>query len=212
MFKQTALLAAGLGLILGAGLASAAPVAIANHSFESNFDDWTNDSASIKTPPSDNLGTAPDGSKVAFIFAENRGASQVLTTDVAANTTYTLQMDYLGRTDGEGAITSYLAIGYGDNGFEGAGSVELDRINSGEAGADIPTSGLGEFKTWTLTVTTGAVVPAGESLWIAFGSGPVNNGSSGYDNFRLDATLVPEPTSLALLGLGGLLIARRRRG
>ena len=31
-------------------------------------------------------------------------------------------------------------------------------------------------------------------------------------SFTGDGTLVPEPTSLALLGLGGLLIARRRRG
>lgn len=31
-------------------------------------------------------------------------------------------------------------------------------------------------------------------------------------NFEGDGQLVPEPTSLALLGLGGLLVARRRRG
>ena len=32
-----------------------------------------------------------------------------------------------------------------------------------------------------------------------------------YDNVRLTETLIPEPSSLALLGLGGLLVARRRR-
>ena len=34
----------------------------------------------------------------------------------------------------------------------------------------------------------------------------------GLDDFTVNGTVVPEPTSLALLGLGTLLIARRRRG
>jgi hypothetical protein len=33
--------------------------------------------------------------------------------------------------------------------------------------------------------------------------------AGGFENARI--TIVPEPSSLALLGLGGLLIARRRR-
>jgi len=45
------------------------------------------------------------------------------------------------------------------------------------------------------------------------GAAPFIDGVSAPSfNFTGDGTLVPEPTSLALLGLGGLLVARRRRG
>jgi hypothetical protein len=37
------------------------------------------------------------------------------------------------------------------------------------------------------------------------------SGNNRFDNFQLNATLVPAPGALALVGLGGLLVARRRR-
>lgn len=49
-----------------------------------------------------------------------------------------------------------------------------------------------------------------------YGAIPVNTNVTDYTNVALytgdDTPFVPEPTSLALLGLGGLLVARRRRG
>lgn len=58
-------------------------------------------------------------------------------------------------------------------------------------------------------------IPAGAShLYLGFHDG--QGGEPGWygDNtgsISLDVVLVPEPTSLALLGLGGLLLTRRRR-
>jgi hypothetical protein len=40
----------------------------------------------------------------------------------------------------------------------------------------------------------------------------IENAGSGADNVTIKSLVVPEPSSLALLGLGGLLVARRRRG
>lgn len=59
--------------------------------------------------------------------------------------------------------------------------------------------------TYDITVTT---TDAGADLELVFGG---NSGSFGGAIFA-GYTVVPEPGSLALLGLGGLLIARRRRG
>lgn len=58
-----------------------------------------------------------------------------------------------------------------------------------------PIAGTGS----TLTVTLSADLDSGDEDFAV-------------DNFIVTGDVVPEPTSLALLGLGGLLIARRRRG
>jgi len=60
------------------------------------------------------------------------------------------------------------------------------------------TLGVGESVTFELNFTGGSVGSGGHDLYI--------------DNLAVTANPVPEPTSLALLSLGSLLVARRRRG
>ncbi|MFI4860539.1 MAG: PEP-CTERM sorting domain-containing protein [Phycisphaerales bacterium JB063] len=67
--------------------------------------------------------------------------------------------------------------------------------------------------------STGSIVAAvnnGDVVTLVFTSDDVSGGGSrdeiAIDNIEVAGALTPEPGSLALLGLGGLMIARRRRG
>ena len=67
----------------------------------------------------------------------------------------------------------------------------------------------GTFGDMTLTYTTGAVAPTGNiRLFVK----EVDTATRIHvDNFRLDATPIPEPSVLAGFMLGGGLLIRRRR-
>ena len=76
-----------------------------------------------------------------------------------------------------------------------------------------------EIHTWSLDATDATVnnseFTTGATVYGAFKGADANEtGAAVIDNFYVSntgASLVPEPGSLALLGLGGLLIASRRR-
>ncbi|MFN3165531.1 MAG: PEP-CTERM sorting domain-containing protein [Phycisphaeraceae bacterium] len=60
------------------------------------------------------------------------------------------------------------------------------------------------------TFSTGNVGPGSQVVLTL--SGATDGGSEAVALDNITVTSIPEPTSLALLGLGGLLVARRRRG
>jgi hypothetical protein len=98
-----------------------------------------------------------------------------------AGTTYTLQVDILHRTD--------LAM---------AGIVQFEVGGISVATATGTDLGAGTWSNWT-AVYTATASDAGKTMTILLNS----TGSQGdFDNVRLDAASVPEPSGLLLLGTG----------
>ena len=64
------------------------------------------------------------------------------------------------------------------------------------------------FQDFTYTLTTGAVAPTG-NVGIKFSADTTGRGV--FDNVRLDASAIPEPSTALCAVIGGLALLRRRR-
>jgi len=201
-----------LGLVLGAtGQAGAVAITVVNPGFEvppeldgtftttpNAATGWTHDGTAGVWNPSPTQaygGVAPEGSNVAY---SNSGPlSQILTTLLAANTTYTLTVQVGDR---------------GDTAFPGyqvqllAGSTVLAQCNTCVTPAD------NTFTLATVTFTTPSSVTT-DLLGIRLDS---NGEQTNFDDVRLNASPadpVPEPGTLFLFGAGlaGIGVLRGRR-
>jgi hypothetical protein len=79
-----------------------------------------------------------------------------------------------------------------------------------------PTPATVGFQTWTLTYTVDAgasVIGQDLGFWAKFYTGNNPSAAKGYafDNFSVDFTAIPEPSSALLGGIGMLYLLRRRR-
>lgn len=153
---------------------------------------WQPNAARINLP-------LPDGSIVAY---SNGGTiSQTLTSSIIPDTTYVLTVDVGHRLDAStsptGYLTNYTIALY-------AGTTLLNSFSA--SNGVIP---IGEFADETVTFTSGATVPAGDLTIVLTSVGP----QADFDNVRLTASTVPEPSSLTLLAgaLGVMFLALRRR-
>lgn len=189
-----------------AGLAAAASAGLQNGDIENNtsgifghIDFWGPnggwaDHASFARPGNESLG-------LYFGFysgGQTETVGQVTDMTFQAGQTYTFASWAIGGGNDTGVIS--YEIGYDDG---GGGFVQL-------AVATYDLTGLGMWvQTDGVSYTVGSGGgEIGQSIWVRLGDG--TTGSSNdiwFDNF----SLVPAPGAVALFGLGGIAVLRRRR-
>jgi hypothetical protein len=158
-------------------------------------------------------GGAPAGVNVGVIFLENTtnlaeaGLQQTLGDTLQLNTTYTLTIE-VGNFADDNATDSFDFAG-----FPGYRIDLMAGSNTLASDLNTLTPGEGIFETSVVSFTTGSShTDAGQALAIRL----VNLNGPGievnYDDVRLDASPVPEPSTTALLlGAVGLIYASRKR-
>jgi hypothetical protein len=238
MFKRAILWAAAAGLVLALeASAGAAPVAIVNPGFETHVladGDWSwlmdnegwgyvanGGNLGPWNPEADYYGgNAPEGQNVGWTNpgTEDGGFGQVLTETLAAGMTYTLTVK-VGNTAGydwSGYRVQLLAGGTPQ--ASGDGSDYAGEVTGGFLLAEdnnTVTIADDTFGTSTVTYVYNPAHSAylGKPLQIRLlcRGGGTGEEEVDFDGVRLDA--VPEPATLALLGLGGLsvLLGRKHR-
>jgi hypothetical protein len=140
----------------------------------------------------------------ANIFAYSNGPTiyQDLSDVLAANTTYTLNVDV--RT--AGAFTPTVTIALYAGGSNGSGGDVVATYSEAMSGGD-PNDTV--FTTKTATFTTGSS-PAGLGEALNIRLSTTSSQNARFDNVVLTKDVIPEPASLVLMGLGGLLLVTRR--
>ncbi len=237
------------GFVFHISVAFAVPVNINNHSFENDLNNFNefffgdpqgwelldpgniNSGGNFQGTLTPSIGgnyfsgSAPDGNNVAILYlSQNLGTSefglgQVLSTDLAANTQYTLSVDVGNINSGDASNGDFFDL----SGFPGyriellAGGVLLASDSEGI------NSGIGEglFEQRDLVFNTGANPLPNQALEVRlYNLNIIDPAFPGvdlevdFDNIRLDATAIittAEPSSLILIMLSSIALFGYRR-
>lgn len=208
--------------LFAATSAVAAPIALTNASFETQSggeftrtDSWgPNGSWATHAGQSARAGYNAGTHGLNFAYMSAGTAEYVLQATgvtIASGTNYTFNAGIItGGGNGEGTAAYVLAyVNDGADLSDGLQGGEFTVFASSTQNLDAAGT---SWVAGTGVTSSAAGAAIGRELVVGFGSGAEGGANDiWFDALTADASPVPEPGSLALIGLGGLALLRRRR-
>ena len=231
MMKKLFLLTVVIAIAFAAQTASAGAIAVANAGFESYsgggdptwqnpVDSWSFASNEGGFAASRGEGTgnyptggAPEGNLYLNIY-KNTWIWQMTAADLKTTGVYSLSYEVSDSNSDDGTWVS-IAIYAGEQWGAGTNQVStafyLKTMDTDLSDKEFHTASM-TWDTEDAANTAFVAANAGDSIWVRITAGPYLGNPSAWfyvDDVQLSWT--PEPATIALLGLGGLLLRRKRR-